>query len=164
VETLLTELKALLDEEVSLHEGLRADLAFESEQDGKLSSGDFLRLQQRKYYWINQIESIETRRMEQVKRLAEAWATDARKLTLREIISRAPSPADEEFTGYRTALKELVEQIRNLARETGANAQARLKAIDATLQVIGEAVKMHPTYSEAGRLQKRTPTFKHTSA
>jgi hypothetical protein len=57
-----------------------------------------------------------------------------------------------------------VEEIRRLAKETGANAAARLKAIDATLAVIGEAVKMHPTYSEAGRLQKRTPTFKHTSA
>ncbi|NIW85405.1 MAG: hypothetical protein GWN09_02175, partial [Gammaproteobacteria bacterium] len=57
-----------------------------------------------------------------------------------------------------------VEEIRTLARETGRNAQARLKAIDATLAVIGEAAKVHPTYSEAGRLTKRTPTFKQTSA
>jgi hypothetical protein len=164
VEKLLNELKALLGEEVALHEGLKADLAFESEQDGKLSSSDYLRLQQRKYYWINQIEGIEARRIDQVRKLAESWTLEARKLTLREIIARAPEPLGAEFQGYHEALTTLVEAIRGLARETGANASARLKAIDATLAVIGEAVKMHPTYSEAGRLQKRTPTFKHTSA
>lgn len=161
---LLNDLKALLAEEVAAHTGLKADLAFEQEHDGKLSAGDTLRLQQRKYYWINQIEGIEARRLEQVRRLAEQWELDARKLTLREIIARSPEPLSAEFQGYHGALTGLVAEIRHLARETGANAQARLKAIDATLAVIGEAVKMHPTYSEAGRLQKRTPTFKSTSA
>jgi FlgN protein len=164
VDKLLNDLKALLGEEVALHEGLKADLALESEQDGQLSAGDYLRLQQRKYYWINQIEGIEARRIEQVRNLAESWALDARKLTLREIVARTEEPVSVEFQGYHQALTGLVNEIRKLARETGANASARLKAIDATLAVIGEAVKMHPTYSEAGRLQKRTPTFKHTSA
>lgn len=164
MEQLLNELKALLEEEVGLHEGLRSDLAFEAEHDGSLSATDFLRLQQRKYYWINQIEGIEARRMEQVRTLADAWQVEPRQLTLREIMARAPEPLDGEFQGYHGALTRLVEEIRGLARETGANAQARLKAIDATLAAIGEAVKMHPTYSEAGRLNKRTPTFKSTSA
>ena len=42
--------------------------------------------------------------------------------------------------------------------------EERQKAIDATLSVIGEAVKMHPTYSEEGRLQKKAPPFKEPSA
>lgn len=164
MDTLLNDLKAVLGEEVAAHEGLKSDLAFEAEHDGKLSAGDFLRLQQRKYYWMSQIEGIEARRLAAVHGLAEGWELDPRKLTLREIIARSPNPLDEEFRGHHAALTALVDEIRALARETGANAQARQKAIDATLAVIGEAVKMHPTYSEAGRLQKRTPTFKHTSA
>ena len=164
METLLNELKALLADEVALHEGLKADLAFENEQDGKLSADDFLRLQQRKYYWINQIEGIEARRLEQVRKLAEEWEAPPRQLTLRAIIARCPAPLGMEFQGYHGALTALIGEIRHLARETGANAQARQKAVDATLAVIGEAVKMHPTYSGAGRLQKRTPTFKQTSA
>lgn len=164
MDKLLDELKALLEDEVALHEGLRADLAFEAEHDGELSSADFLNLQQCKYYRVNQIEGLEERRLEQVRELAGHWQVDPRKLTLREIIARSPETLGEAFQGHHDALCALVEEIRRLARETGANAQARLKAIDATLAVIGEAVKMHPTYSEAGRLQKRTPTFKHTSA
>ena len=39
-----------------------------------------------------------------------------------------------------------------------------MKAIDATLAAIKEALKIHSTYSEAGRLQKATPTLKSTSA
>ena len=164
METLLNELKALLSQEVALHEGLKSDLAFEAEHDGKLTSAEFLRLQQRKYYWVNQIEGIETRRMEQVKALSDHWAVEPRELTLRAIIARSPEGIDEEFRSAHAALTDLVAEIRSLAKETGANAAARLKAIDATLAVIGDAAKMHPTYSEAGRLQKRTPTFKHTSA
>jgi len=164
VQPLLTDLKTLLQEEISLHEGLKGDLAFELEQDGELSGGDYLRLQQRKYYWINQIEAIESRRIGQVESLAETWQVPPRELTLRAIIARTPEEDSKEFQGSFDALKALVEEIRHLARETGGNAQARLKAIDATLAVIGEAARMHPTYSEAGRLNKRTPTFKHTSA
>lgn len=163
MKTLLNDLKALLADEVALHEGLKADLALESEQDGKLSAGDFLRLQQRKYYWINRIEGIEAQRMDQVRKLAEAWDTDPRKLTLRAIIARSPAPLGTEFQGYHGALTALVEEIRALARETGANAAARQKAVDATLAVIGEAARIHTTYSEAGRMKKRTPTFKQTS-
>ena len=107
MEKLLNDLKALLGEEVALHEGLKADLAFESEQDGTLSSGDYLRLQQRKYYWINQIEGIEARRIEQVRKIAEDWAVDARKLTLREIIARAP-----QDDGSRARRKATVRSSR----------------------------------------------------
>lgn len=164
MDNLLNELNALLGDEVALHEELRADLAFEAERDGELPSAEFLRLQQRKYHWVNLIEGLEARRMEQVRTLAGQWQVDARELTLREIIARVPEPLGEAFREHHTALRALVEEIRRLARDTGANAQARMKAIDATLHVIGEAAKMHPTYSEAGRLQKRTPTFKHTSA
>ena len=55
-------------------------------------------------------------------------------------------------------------RIRELADITSQNAQSRLKAIDATLDVIKEALKMHTTYSEKGRLHQQTPTLKSTSA
>lgn len=161
---LLTDLKNLLTDEVALHERLRGDLTRELEQDGEISGADYLKLQQRKYYWVNQIESIESRRIGHVEALARDWDVEPRALTLRTIIARAPEAVADDLQGSFDALKALVEEIRGLGRKTGGNAQARLKAIDATLAVIGEAARMHPTYSEAGRIHKRTPNFKHTSA
>ena len=160
----LTELKTLLFEEIALHEALRDDLAFELAQDGNLNGAEFLKLQQRKYIRAQQIEEMEARRIGQVRSMAEAWQTEPRQLTLRAIIARCSPPLAGEFEACHGKLQTLVNEIRPLARETAANAQARLKAIDATLAVIGEAARMHPTYSEEGRLQQRPPTFKHTSA
>ena len=56
------------------------------------------------------------------------------------------------------------EEIRKLAAVTSSNAQARLKAIDATLAVVKEAMKIHSTYSEGGQLNRSTPSLKSTSA
>ncbi|MCH8883126.1 MAG: hypothetical protein IIA41_06455 [SAR324 cluster bacterium] len=69
-----------------------------------------------------------------------------------------------EALAGRPELLEAFVQRGMLAQVTSANAQARLKAIDATLAAIKEALKIHSTYSEAGRLQKATPTLKSTSA
>jgi hypothetical protein len=160
----LTELRTLLSEEIALHEGLRDDLAFELAQDGNLSGAEFLKLQQRKYIRAQQIEEMEARRIGQVGQLAETWQMETRQLTLRAIIARCSQPLAGEFETCHQTLQTLVDEIRALTRVTAANAQARLKAIDATLAVVGEAARMHPTYSEEGRLQQRPPTFKHTSA
>lgn len=149
VQELLSELKTILDDEISLHEGLKNDLAFELEQDGELTGAEYVKLQQRKYYRIHQIETLESRRIGQVAELAKAWEQTPKKLTLREIIARSPGKVGSELQGCHDALAALVQEIRELARETGGVAQARLKAIDATLAVIGEAVKMHPTYSDS---------------
>ncbi len=164
MENLLTALTSLLSEEIALHEGLKSDLALEAEQDGKLTAGEFLKLQQRKYHWAHQIGELEARRIDQVDALAQCWSEDPRQLTLRSIIARATSPHDEALQGCYKALRALVDEVRHLAGETGANAQARLKAIDATLAIIGEAARIHPTYSDAGRLLQRKPTFKDTTA
>lgn len=164
MQKLLTELKTLLEQQITLHEGLKADLSQEAETDGKMSAADFLQLQQRKYHWAGQIEDAEARRLEQVDELAQQWNVPAQQLTLKEIITRSPAPLNKSFTASRESLKLLVDEIRALARRTGTNASARLKAIDATLAVIGEAAQQHPTYSQKGRLKQRPPTFKTTSA
>lgn len=163
-ETLLNELTALLRDEMALHEGLRDELRFEAAHDGRLDGRSLLALQQRKVNWVSRIESLEGRRMNKVGELARSWGEPSEQLTLSRIIERAPAHDSEGLQDCFDGLRALVDEIRTLARETGANAQARLKAIEATLSVIGEAAKLHPTYSGSGRLQHKPPTFKQTSA
>lgn len=176
MQQLLKELKSLLDKEVALHEELKGDLALELENDGQLSGADYLKVQQSKFYRAHQIETLERKRIGQVSELTRKISaaeepgagpegnTPPRSLTLKEIIAQSPPEMGKELQGCHDALSALVNEIRRMAREAGGIAQARLKAIDATLSVIGETVKMHPTYSGEGRLEKRTPTFKQTSA
>lgn len=160
----LTQLKALLNEQIALHEGLQSALQTEAARDGTLDGADLLKLQQTKYGSAHEIQQLEARRLGLVQQIAQAWGEEPADLTLRRIAARAGAPQGEELEHCHQRLLALVSDIRSLARQTGANSQARLKAIDATLAVVNTAVRMHPTYLEGGRLQKMTPTFKQTSA
>jgi flagellar biosynthesis/type III secretory pathway chaperone len=163
-ETKLEALKRLLQDEISLHQALKDVLDEESRQDGKLDSAALLRIQQRKYHTARQIQDLESQRIALVKELARAWGEPAEALTLRRIGARVGGAAGGELLALHADLLSLVDGIRALARETGANAAARLKALDATLAVIHEAVHVHATYSGAGKLQSKPVTFKYTSA
>jgi FlgN protein len=160
----LTDLIALLQEEVSLHSALKADLDQEVAQDGKLSSGDMLRLQQHKHAIVRRIQELEHDRMALVKTLAKDWSEPAEALTLRRIIPRAPESIGLALKESYSTLMGLINGIRLLAKTAAGNAQARLKAVDATLSVIHETVKVHSTYSESGKLQSPSVTLKYTSA
>lgn len=160
----LNPLCETLRDEVALHARLRDELAYEADREGKLGGGEVLRVQQRKYQLVEQIEEAEARRMEHVRELARAWDEAPEALTLSRIRQRCEPEMQSALAECHEHLLALVEEIRELARTTGAAASARLKAVDATLAVVGEAARVHPTYSEAGRLHKRRPTFKHTTA
>lgn len=164
METKLTQLNQLLLEEISIHEALKSDLQTEAEQDGKMDGATLLGIQKEKNRRAREIKTLENKRIQLVEEIAAGWGESVQELTLRKIIPRAPKPLNEELSACHGRLMALVEEIRLLARETARNAKARLKAIDATLAVVGEAARLHTTYSEEGRLHMVTPTFKETSA
>ncbi|MDH4247518.1 MAG: flagellar protein FlgN [Deltaproteobacteria bacterium] len=161
---LLEELSDLLRQELALHESLRNELVGERDNDGKVDGPNLLRLQQKKYHLVSRIETLEDRRISKVRELANIWAEPVESLTLKAIIGRVPESPAQTLSACHSGLLRLIEEIRVLARETGANAQSRLKAVEATLSIVGEAARMHPTYSGSGKIQQRRPTFKNTSA
>jgi len=164
LEPVLNDLLDVLRQEIRQHEALAAELDLEAELDGTLNGSDLLQVQARKNACVRAIRDLEQRRQEIVGTLAAAWDEPAALITLRRIAGRAPEALGETLLRCHAELMRLVQRIRELAATTSQNAQARLKAIDATLAVIKEALKIHSTYSEGGRLQKRTPTLKSTSA
>ena len=159
----LRELSTLLQEEVTLHTALKADLDREVAEDGKLDGGELLRLQQHKNALVRRINELEQDRMGVVKALARGWNEPPEALTLRRIIPKAPDELGEELKGSYISLMNLVNGIRELAKTSSGNAGARLKAVDATLNVIHETVKLHSTYSGQGKLQAPPVTLKYTS-
>lgn len=160
----LNDLLDVLREEIRQHQALESELENEAALDGTLNGSELLRFQARKNACVRTIRDLEKRRLEIVAAFAKAWDEPAGLITLKRIAGRAPQAVGEALMGCHTELMAAVERIRGLAATTSQNAQARLKAIDATLAVIKEALKIHSTYSEGGRLQKRTPTLKTTLA
>lgn len=160
----LTALLDVLEQEIRQHQALEIELENEAALDGTMTGSELLRIQARKNACVRTVRDLEKRRAEIVRAIAQAWDEPPELITLRRIAGRAPEPAGERLMRCHAELMGLVERIRELSATTSQNAQARLKAIDATLAVIKEALKIHSTYSEEGRLQKRTPTLKSTSA
>ena len=163
MEDKLKELSTLLQEEVTLHEALKADLDLETAQEGKVDGSELLRLQQHKHALVRRINELEQDRMAVVKALARGWNEPPESLTLRRIIPRSPGELGQQLQGSYDSLMSLVNAIRDLAKTASGNAQARLKAVDATLSIIHEAVKVHSTYSGTGKLQSPPVTLKYTS-
>ena len=164
MEEKLNRLHDLLGQEIVLHEALKKELQQEAERDGQMDGLSLLQIQQTKHRKSREIQHVEQQRIALVGELAALWSEGIESLTLNRIIELSPAEMGALLRECHARLMGLVEDIRKLAKITSANAQARLKAIDATLAAITEAVNMHPTYSEAGRLHTVTPTFKQTSA
>lgn len=165
----LTRLRDLLQEEVELHDTLRRELAQEAESDGEMSAGTLLRIQVNKNQCAQRIQHLEEQRISIVRHI-EVRHTETNPgqpgagLTLKQIIPLADEALGQELKDCHQQLQNALSEIRSLARLTSENAHARLQAVDATLAVINEAVRMHPTYSDEGRLRNKPPTFKYTSA
>lgn len=164
MEEKLKRLHDLLQQEIALHEALKKELQQEAERDGQMDGLSLLQIQQTKHRQSRQIQQMEQQRIALVGELAALWSEESESLTLNRIIELSPAETGALLRECHGRLMGLVEDIRKLAKITAANAQARLKAIDATLAAITEAVNMHPTYSKGGRLHTVTPTFKQTSA
>jgi hypothetical protein len=160
----LNELLEVLRQEIHQHQALEAELDREAALDGTFNGSELLQIQARKNASVRAIRDLERRRLEIVAAFAQAWDEPSALITLRRIAGRAPKELGDTLMRCHAELMRLVEHIHELSTVTSQNAQARLKAIDATLAVIKEALKIHSTYSEGGRLQKRTPTLKTTSA
>ena len=160
----LTELVTLLDEQIRLHASLRTDLEREAAEDGEMDSSALIAVQQRKYHALEEIVRLEEQRMDLVRALATDWGEPVETLRLKAIAARVPEPLDAELRRCHETLMEQIMAIRELANRTAQNAAARLKAVDATLAVIQDAVhNTHTTYSDAGRMKRRAPSFKYTA-
>ncbi|MCH8843680.1 MAG: flagellar export chaperone FlgN [SAR324 cluster bacterium] len=160
----LDDLIGILREEIALHSALLLELAAEAERDGKLNGNELLGFQARKSKVVHAIREQESNRIRIVEDLGRHWQLEGQDLTLKQIIAHAPTEAGNALEDCHSELKRLVGRIRELAAITSANAQARLRAIDATLAVVRDALKIYSTYSEEGHLHQRTPTLKSTSA
>lgn len=164
MDELLNKLRDLLRDEITLHESLRQLLARESEEDGEMTSTVLVGVQAKKLECLEQIQHLESLRLSLVQSLADEWGERAEDLTLRKIAAKADSELAEDFLDCHAELRGIVTNIRHFANITAANAHARLIAVEATLAIIHEAIRQHPTYSDAGRLKNKTPAFKVTSA
>jgi hypothetical protein len=56
----------------------------------------------------------------------------------------------------------LIGKIRDIAEENAMQASGRLKSVESSLQFISQLQNGPPTYSEAGKIQKRTGTLSRT--
>ena len=94
-----------------------------------------------------------------MEQYAKSWNTDSQDLTLRVIIGRADDEYSIPLQQCFERLKLLIAKIRKFAEENSMQSSGRLKSGESSLQFISQLQTGPPTYSEAGKIQKRTGTM-----
>ena len=152
----MRELLNILLQQTELHENLLHLLQKESEGFGSLSGSELLKLQGEKSRCVRATAKLEKERILLVEQYAKTWDTDSKSLTLRVIIGRADNEYSIPLKKCLDRLKLLIANIREIAEENSMQSSGRLKSVESSLQFISQLQNGPPTYSEAGKIQKRT--------
>ena len=145
-----------MQQQTELHENLLHLLQKESEGFGSLSGSELLKLQGEKSRCVRATAQLEKERILLVEQYAKTWDTDSKSLTLRVIIGRADKEYSIPLKKCFDRLKILIANIREIAEENSMQSSGRLKSVESSLQFISQLQNGPPTYSEAGKIQKRT--------
>ena len=152
----MRELLNILQQQTELHENLLHLLQKESEGFGSLSGSELLKLQGEKSRCVRATAQLEKERILLVEQYAKTWDTDSKSLTLRVIIGRADNEYSIPLKKCLDRLKLLIANIREIAEENSMQSSGRLKSVESSLQFISQLQNGPPTYSEVGKIQKRT--------
>ena len=155
----MRELLNNLLQQTELHENLLSLLQIESEGFGSLRGSELLKIQGEKSRCVRATAQLEKERIQLVEQFAKSWDTDAKDLTLRVIIGRADDEYSVPLQQFFDRLKLLIAKIREIAEQNSMKSSGRLRSVESSLQFISQLQKGPPTYSEAGKIQKRTRTM-----
>ena len=155
----MRELLNILQQQTELHENLLHLLQKESEGFGSLRGSELLKLQGEKSRCVRATAQLEKERIILVEQYAKSWDTDPKNLTLRVIIGRADNEYSIPLQKCFERLKLLIANIREIAEENSMQSSGRLKSVESSLQFISQLQNGPPTYSGAGKIQKRAGTM-----
>ena len=142
-----------------IRDSLFSLLQKESEGFGSLRGSELLKLQGEKSRCVRATAQIEKERIQLVEQYAKSWDTDSGDLTLRVIIGRADDEYSVPLQQCFDRLKLLIAKIREIAVKNSMQSSGRLKSVESSLQFISQLQNGPPTYSVAGKIQKRTGTM-----
>ena len=155
----MRELLNNLQQQAELHDSLLSLLQKESEGFGSLRGSELLKLQGEKSRCVRAAAQLEKQRILIVEQYAKSWNIDFMGLTLSVIIGRADEEYSIPLQKCFDRLKLMIAKIREIAEENSLQSSGRLKSVESSLQFISQLQNGPPTYSEAGKIQKRTGTM-----
>ena len=158
----MRELLNILQQQTELHENLLSLLQKESDGFGNLRGSELLKLQGEKSRCVRATAKLEKERIILVEQYAKSWNTNSKDLTLRVIIGRADSEYSIPLKKCFNRLKLLITKIHEIAEENSMQSSGRLKSVESSLKFISQLQNGPPTYSEVGKIQKRSGILSRT--
>ena len=163
METFLSNLVDILNEEIALHEELLRLFEEETRNVGQISGSALLRIQSSKMRCSRKIVRFEQQRMEVVEKLAVFWEIEGVPLTLSMIIAKVPQDFSSSLQTCFDSLQSLVKEIQKISSLCERLSEARLDAIETSLNFLNTLKKSQQLYSGEGRLQEHTNTISRMS-
>lgn len=153
MDALVTELGALLTQEIELHKHLLSLLQEERELLINLSTEEILENTKRKETCILKIKMLEESRSVLVERLSHYYGLPAEELTLSRIVSLSEEPQRSTLDRVQSTLTALIKSIKEANRHNCLVVKDTLHYCNRSLDFLYSSSAASPTYAGGGRIK-----------
>lgn len=153
MDTLLSELIAILDEEIELHKELLSFLHKDRELLVDLCVEEIFENNKKKETCTLKIKMLEESRSLLVDRLSQHYVIPSRELTLSKIVSLVENPYRSILDAARSTLTSLIKSIKEVNQGNSLIIKDSLYYFKRSLDFLHCASSASPTYVDNGKIK-----------
>ena len=161
MDTLLSELIAILNKEIELHKELLSFLHKDRELLVDLRAEEIFESNKKKETCTLKIKMLEESRSLLVDKLSQHYAISSQELTLSKIISLVKEPYHSVLDTARSILTALIKSIKEVNQGNALIVKDSLYYFNRSLDFLNYASSLSPTYVDNGKIKdpKRFGSF-----
>jgi flagellar biosynthesis/type III secretory pathway chaperone len=153
VNGLLSELVAILDQEIELHKELLSLVHRDRELIIELCPEEIFENNKKKETVVLKIKMLEESRLLLLDRLSPHYGVSSPKLTLSKVASLAEEPYRSRLDACRSTLLALIKSIRDVNQSNSLIVKDSLHYFECSLDFLHYTSAASPTYLDSGRIK-----------
>jgi len=153
MDSLLSELNAILDREIGLHKELLSFLQKDKEHLIDLSAERIFENNKKKETCSIKIKMLEESRSTLIEKLSRHYSIPSQELTLSRIVSFAEEPYRSALNDARSILSSLIKSIKEVTQSNSLIVKDSLHYFKQSLDFLSYASAVSPTYLDNGKIK-----------
>ena len=153
MDTFLSELIEVLNQEIALHKELLSFLHKDREHLIDLSAERIFENNKKKETCTLKIKMLEESRSSLVDKLSRHYSIPSQELTLSRIVSIAEEPYCSKLDSARSVLSSLVKSIKEVNQNNCVIVKGSLRYFKQSLDFLSYATAVSPTYLDNGKMK-----------
>ena len=149
----ILELLTLLDEETACYQSMQRVMVDEETSISLSRKEPFDRVQYEKESLVVNLQQLEEKRKTLVGQLSEAYATDGKLMTVRQLAGFVKPPVREKLMSRANRLQSIIDDVRDKNRRNQLLISHNLKLIKGSLKLLTNLIEDSSVYQKPGTRQ-----------